>query len=124
MVRRMLWCPLLLTLILLISGCPKVETTARDAIAGAKTTTDTLKTKYGCVSASVSPTCATIYRVIAAKDVTIDALEVYCGGAAFDAQGGACTPPAKGTPAATQAAQKLQSALSGLQQTLADAKGL
>lgn len=115
---------LLLPLLLLCSGCPKVETTARDAIAGAKKTTDNLKVKYGCSGTpTTASACATIAKVVAAKDLTIDALEAYCGGPSFD-NGGACNAPAKGTPAATQAAQKLQSALTGLQQTLADVKGL
>jgi|SRR5208337_318515 len=124
MVRRLATLPLL-ALLLVISGCPKVETTARDAIVGAKTTTDTLKAKYNCGTPTANlNACATILKVVAAKDLTIDALEVYCGNPSFDSQGGVCVPPSKGTPAATQATQKLQSALSGLQQTLTDAKGL
>lgn len=115
---------LLAPLLLTISGCPKVETTARDAIAGAKKTTDNLKVKYNCSGTpTTASACATIAKVVAAKDLAIDALEAYCGGPSFN-NGGACNSPTKGTPTATQAAQKLQTALTGLQQTLADVKGL
>jgi hypothetical protein len=91
---------------------------------GAKTTTDSLKLKYACSAPTTvnTATCAKITKVVAAKDLAIDALETYCAGPAFES-GGACTPSADPTTA-KNAQIKVQAALTALQQYLLDIKGL
>lgn len=93
-----------------------LEASARDAVASAKGYLDSAKSKHPECPAASSTQCQIIAKGVAAKDSVIDALSVYCAGPDF-AAGGACTPQAA-------AADKLQSALNGLQTTLADVKGL
>ena len=100
------------------------EVIARDAIVGAKAALDTEKGKHPeCATPAAKSTtvCSLLSKATGAKDVSIDALEAYCSGPSFDT-GGACNPPAKGTPAATQALNKLSAAISNMNQTVADAK--
>jgi hypothetical protein len=67
--------------------------------------------------------CLANNKLTAAKDTLIDATEVYCSSPAFES-GGACTPPAKGTPALQQATDKLKAAIANYNQTAADLKGV
>ena len=114
-----------LALAILLAACTQApEVIARDAIVGAKAALDTEKGKHPeCATPAAKSTtvCSLLSKATGAKDVAIDALEAYCAGPAFDT-GGACNPPAKGTPAATQALNKLSAAVSNMNQTVADAK--
>jgi len=62
-------------------------------------------------------------KAIAAKDLLIDAVEVYCAGPEFNG-GGKCDPPAKGTPAYDQVIAKLNAALASYEQSETDLKGV
>lgn len=94
---------------------------AYDVIAGAKGYLEKEKSLHPeCASAS-SAVCTKISQAIGAKDVLIDALSVYCSGPNF-LNGGACDPPAAGTPAQTQAQQKLEAALASYNQIAEDLK--
>ncbi len=93
-----------------------------DLIAGAKGYLDSERTQHPeCATVPGSDVCVRISQAVGAKDLMIDALSVYCGGSNF-LNGGACDPPTKGTPAATQATAKLQSAISGYNTIVADLK--
>jgi hypothetical protein len=125
---------LLVPLLLFVSGCPlsPLERKAYDTVVGAKAFLDSEKKSHPeCAypatgpSANVTVTwCANINKGIASKDLLIDAITVYCAGPVFDAPDkmGACQPPAKGTPAYTQAQAKLQSAMNNYNQVAADLK--
>lgn len=128
--------PAILILTLLISGCAAWKATtvthpgtqdtlannAYDVVAGAKGYLDSERKQHPeCATVPASDVCTRISQAVGAKDLIIDALSVYCGGPNFS-NGGACDPPAKGTPAATQATAKLQSAISGYNIIAADLK--
>lgn len=113
---------------LFITGCPKTEQVAYDTVVAAKAFTDSIKAKHPeCNSptaiASGNVLCADLAKATSAKDALIDAVEIYCAGPNFNG-GGACDPPAKGTPALTQATAKLQAAESSYSQAEADLKGV
>ena len=108
--------------------CPTFEKTAYNTVVAAKAFTDKMKSLHPeCASptaiSSGNVLCADLAKATAAKDALIDAIEVYCAGPNFNG-GGACDPPAKGTPAATQATTKLQAAISAYTQTEVDLKGV
>lgn len=73
--------------------------------------------------AAPSKVCSMVARAIAAKDLLIDAVEVYCASPTFSNGIGVCTPPKKGTPAYTQASDKLQAAISVYTLAEKDLKG-
>ncbi len=109
-------------LAVLLTGCNQPpEVIARDAIVGAKAALDTVKSHHPECVGSLTGLCGVLLKATGAKDVAIDALEAYCAGPSFDT-GGACNPPTKGTPAATQALNKLLDAISNMNQTIADVK--
>lgn len=113
---------------LFITGCPKTEQVAYDTVVAAKAFTDSIKAKHPeCNSATAISSgnvlCADLAKATSAKDALIDAVEIYCAGPNFNG-GGACDPPAKGTPALTQATAKLQAAESSYSQAEADLKGV
>jgi uncharacterized protein (DUF169 family) len=112
---------LFLLLVFTASGCPKAEKAAYETAVGAKAFTQSIKDKHTeCENqANTMPVCQALRRAIAFKDLLIDAGEVYCGGAQFET-GGACNPPAKGTPAAKLALDKLNAAVSNWKQADSD----
>jgi len=115
---------LLLIVAVTLAGCTPLERQAYNVAVGAKAFLDSEKASHPeCSTGATSTLCVDIAKAVAAKDVLLDALTVYCSGPAF-ASGGACNPPAKGTPASTQAAAKLQAAISGYNQTAADIKAV
>jgi len=107
------------------TGCPQVERTAYNTVVAAKAFTDKIKSQHPeCPSfGNRSVLCADLAKAIAAKDLLIDAVEVYCAGPAFNG-GGKCDPPAKGTPAYDQVIAKLNAALASYEQSETDLKGV
>jgi hypothetical protein len=112
-----------LALFFVMVGCTPVEKQAYDVIVGAKAFLDTAKAQHSECPATQSTVCIQLRQATAAKDLLIDALEIYCSGPQFE-NGGACNPPAKGTPAADQATAKLKAAISSYNQTANDLKGI
>lgn len=112
----------------LLLGCPKVEQTGYDTVVAAKAFCDKLAAQHpecalNATVAGASSLCVDLHKAVAAKDALIDAMEVYCAGPSFNG-GGACSPPAKGTPALTQATAKIQAAMSAYSQAEKDLKGV
>jgi hypothetical protein len=108
----------------LLAGCAvTIEGTAYKTIVAAKAFLDSERAaRPECATLTNSTAiCVDIRKAVGAKDLLIDATESYCGGPSFTA-GGKCQAPAKGTPAATQGAAKIQAALDGYNQTAADLK--
>ena len=111
-------------LALLLAGCTPVERLAYNTAVAAKAFLDTEKLAHPeCATGAASTVCADITKAVAAKDVLIDAITVYCAGPDFQ-NGGACNPPAKGTPAAQQATAKLQAAITNYNQVAKDLQGV
>lgn len=109
---------------LFLAGCPAVERDAYNTAVAAKAFLDTERKAHPeCVPGVTSTLCVDIAKAVAAKDVLLDALTVYCGGPNF-ANGGACDAPKKGTPGAQQAIDKLNAAIANYKQIQADLKGL
>lgn len=119
---------LLLVASIFVSGCPKTEQVAYDTVVAAKAFTDSISAKHPeCKSptaiSSGNALCADLAKAVSAKDTLIDAVEVYCAGPNFNG-GGACDPPAKGTPALAQVTAKLQAAEAAYSQAETDLKGV
>lgn len=102
--------PAILLAAVLAAGCSPLERDAYNTAVGAKAFLDSEKDSNNCATDASSKACGLIAQGVSAKDALLDAIAVYCAGPTFNA-GGACNPPAKGTPAATQATAKLQAAL-------------
>lgn len=96
-------------------------------VVAAKGFTDNVRAKHpeclGAVNTAPSVVCADLRKAIGAKDLLIDAMEIYCAGPVFNA-GGSCSPPAPGTDSYTQASAKLNAAMAGYSQIDSDLKGV
>lgn len=113
----------LLVLSLSLAACTPLEKVAYNTVIAANAFTKKMLTLHPeCSAGATSALCVNLRKAQSAKDALIDAVEVYCANPAFDA-GGVCTPPAKGTPTAQQAADKLRAAIAAWNQTAADVKG-
>jgi hypothetical protein len=110
-------------LTLVTVACAPIQQQAYDTIVGAKAFIDSERTAHPeCATGTTSTVCSDLAQATSAKDLLIDALEVYCAGPQF-ATGGACQAPAKGTDAYTQALAKLQAAIAGYNQAATNLKG-
>lgn len=123
--RRSIWASF--GLIVLLIGCTSVERQAYNVVVGAKAFLDSERSAHPeCATGATTTVCTDISKAVLAKDALISAIEVYCAGPTFNASGdqGACNPPAKGTPAATQATAKLQAAIANYNQVATELKGV
>lgn len=110
---------LVLSIAIVLVGCTPLERQAYETVVAANATIKTLRGQHPECASSSAGICGKLTQAVAAKDTLIDAAEIYCAGPSFNA-GGACNPPEKGTPAATQATAKLQSAIASWNQIAAD----
>ena len=114
--RRVAIAALLIPLLLLL-GCDPIERQAYNTVVVSKAFLDTVRTAHPeCATVeNTAALCGLIRRAVGAKDFIIDAGEVYCNVAQFDAAAPEgqlpCTPPAKGTPIHQQLLDRLNSAL-------------
>lgn len=107
-----------------VVSCSPVEKQAYNVVVGSKAFLDAMKVKHPeCSQGSTSNLCGYLAQATNAKDFVIDTLEIYCSGAQFET-GGACNPPAKGTPAYQVATDKLKSALANYNQVEKDLRGV
>ena len=85
---------LVLLAALTMTACTSTERAAYSTVVAAKAFLDSIKSAHPeCSSASnMSPLCADLRRAVNAKDLLVDAGEIYCSGAEFD-RGAACQPP-------------------------------
>lgn len=109
-------------------SCTPVERTAYRIISSSKGFLDSEKAAHpecAVVSgAALTKVCASLAVATSAKDLLIDAAEVYCASPSFSVGNGICTPPAKGTPAFQQASDRLRAAITNYEQSEKDLKGL
>lgn len=110
-----------LAVCLTMVSCTPIERTAYRVVVTSRGFLDSEKAAHpecvlgaAVVADTVTPSkvCSGLARATAAKDLLIDAVEVYCASPTFSNGTGTCTPPAKGTPAYQQASDKLQAAIS------------
>jgi len=119
---RKVWALLLLIPMLVVSACTPLERSAYNTVVAAKAFLDKEKAQHPeCTTTPSTTVCKDLSQAVGAKDALIDAITVYCSGPDFNA-GGACNPPAKGTPGALQASAKLQNAISMYNVVAADLK--
>lgn len=116
---KTLFAGILGVIVLTILACNQsLEMTARDAIAANKGLIVQAQMEYASCKTDATPSaCGIINRDVAAQNVAIDALEGYCGSAAFNAGTAPCQPHA-------QLQDKLVAALTDLSRTTSDVKGL
>jgi hypothetical protein len=111
----------LLPSLLILTACPRLEVTARDGIATAKGFIEDQQTQHKaeCTAATAKKpqACDLITQAVAAQNLAIDALELYCADPAFVTQHGTCHPT-------KEYQAKLQLALQNLDHTLASVKAL
>lgn len=115
---------ILLPLLLMTVACQPPQNSARDTIAAAKGYLDSARSHHPeCNTTSPNGThaCQIIGKGTQAKDVAIDALEIYCSntsttGVNFQ-DGGPCVADKAYEP-------KLKAALASLNQIISDVKGL
>ena len=119
--KKFLFLPLVL--ILFTVSCTPVEKVAYKTIVASKAFLDAEKKIHTECPNAATAVCQSLTRATAAKDLLIDATEVYCSGSQFES-GGVCQPPAKGTPAFVQAEAKLKAAIEAYQQSEKDLKGV
>lgn len=121
-----------LAVCLTMASCTPLERTAYRVVVTSKGFLDSERAAHpDCINgASVvgdvvtpSKVCSELARAVAAKDLLIDAAEVYCASPTFSSGTGVCTPPKKGTPAYQQASDKLQAAISVYSLAAKDLKG-
>lgn len=115
-----------------LAGCPPIERDAYIAVTGTKAALVDYRGRHpecapydavsGLSNVKLTP-CIANNRLTSAKDAIIDAAEVYCAGKDFET-GGACNPPAKGTPGYEQGAAKLKAAMASYRQIESDVKGV
>jgi len=108
-----------------LAACTSTEKAAYSTVVAAKAFLDSVKSKHPECTAGSNNTalCVDLRKATDAKDLLVDAGEIYCGGAQFD-KGGPCQSPAKGTDKAGQMLDKLKAALSGYNQTEKNLRGL
>ena len=110
----------LLVVGLVLAGCTPIERTAYNTVVGAKAFLDTERKAHPeCVAGNTTTLCVDIAKAVAAKDLLIDAITVYCSGPDFN-NGGACNAPSKGSSAYTEEVAKLQAAINNYNQVAKD----
>jgi len=110
---------LLLLPLLGADACSSKQDVARDAIAGAKGFIEAQQEVHlaSCQADPAQSKCVAINKAVAAQNLAIDALQLYCGSKEFLEQGAACTPNKEFEP-------KLQEALRDLDTIVAQVKAL
>jgi|SRR5271157_3945262 len=112
-----------ISLLLCLSVCTPVERQAYRTIVSAKAFLDSEKSQHPeCATTPNTNICQLLKQATSAKDALIDAVNIYCASDSFD-NGGPCTPPTKGTPAAQVATDKLKAAIASYNQIYLDIKG-
>lgn len=71
----------ILLLVPFFKGCPKADESARDGIAAATGVIQAAQNEYKaqCTALPSAPTCMLINEAVRAQNLSITALEVYCG---------------------------------------------
>lgn len=105
-------------------GTVTIEKTAYNTIVAAKAFLDNMRDKHPeCQTGATSTLCVDVRKAVAAKDLLISALQVYCSGPEFEA-GGSCQAPTAGTPKGDEALAKLKAAIANYDKISADIKAI
>ncbi len=110
---------LLLTCLFLV-GCQPLQQTARDSIAVAKGVIETAQDKY-LVRCQASPTdvpCEIIKDAVAAQNLVVDALNLYCAGISSWVDGAPCFPSKDMEPRLKEALLNLNTIISNVRELL------
>jgi hypothetical protein len=109
---------LLITCLFLV-GCQPLQQTARDSVAVAKGVIETAQQEYlpRCLSSPTDTPCEIIKDAVAAQNLVIEALNLYCAGSDSWVSGAPCNPTDAVEP-------RLREALSQLNIIIANVKEL
>lgn len=114
----------ILGLMLATVGCTPLERVVYNTVVASKAFLNKESANHPeCTNADASTYCGFLAKAYASQHVLVDAGEEYCASDDFE-NGGACTPPMKGTPAYVQAEAKLKAALANYDRDEADLKGV
>ena len=107
----------LLAATLLLVGCQPPENTARDSIAAAKGVIERAQTEYldTCIANTAQRICNLINDGVAAQNLAIDALNLYCSGSNYLA-GGACQPNKEYLPRLQEALRNLDGIIAAIKE--------
>ena len=104
-----------------LAACDPPQNVARDALAANHAVLVTIQNKYheSCSQNPAMKNCRIIHEAVAAQNLAIDALELYCQGLTtpYFMDGGPCSPDKSAEP-------KLRAALKSLDVIMRDVKGL
>lgn len=91
---KKLYAVLATAVLLLATGCPKLELVARDSIAAAKGVIETQQSLNlaSCQANASQDVCVNINRAVSAQNAAIDALNAYCGFTSASLPTDACVP--------------------------------
>lgn len=117
---------LIVPFLLFLYGCTPVEKVAYRTVVGAKAFLDSVKSNHPeCAGPSLIALCTDLRKAISAKDLLIDAGEVYCNVATFgNSDTTPCHPTDKSTPAGQKALTVLQNSITQYSQAEKDLKGV
>ncbi len=116
----------LFSIAIIFGGCPKPIGVAYKTVVGSKAFLDSVKASHPeCTKPENTnlKLCVLLVQATSAKDLLIDAGEIFCGGQGFE-KGGACNPPSKGTPGYQIAVDKLNAAIQSYEQIEKNLKGV
>ncbi len=120
--KRLITAALFAALVLALSGCQPLEKSVRDAIAAQKSFLDKAVQNHEA-ECKVNPAkllCQVINEAGYARNLAIDALEIYCAGSDFE-RGGNCNPP-RDKAQRDKLAAKLKAAALNMNRIFADLK--
>jgi len=100
-------------------ACGPAHERAEEVVAGSYGVLTTLQDKYEatCKQDATQMPCVRINKAIAAHNLAIEALNLYCAGPGW-AEGGECTPTKEHEPRMREAVQRLDEILKELRRLL------
>ena len=110
---------LLLTCLFLV-GCQPLQQTARDSIAVAKGVIETAQQEYlpRCLASPTDAPCEIIKDAVAAQNLVVDALNLYCAGEDSWVTGAPCSPSMGVEPRLREALLRLDTIISNVKELL------
>jgi hypothetical protein len=122
----MLKSSVVLVVALILVGCTAPEKVAYETVVASKAFLNKVQSQHPeCATlprVASTGTCTKLAQAVSAQHALVDVVEVLCAGPNFNA-GNACDFPKKGTPAYTQAMDKLNAAIASYKMIEADLKG-
>ena len=109
----------LLLATLLIAGCQPAQDSARDSLAVSAEAIDIAQEKYleTCTADQTQRVCRLINDAVAAQNLGVEALNLYCAGGDY-LTGGVCQPNKEYLPRLQEAIRNLDSIIANIKELL------